>query len=238
MSQVNWFQVFVDILQAVISGIFVGVALYFLDERRAKRERRLSDFRIASNWSRTEPKLSLRNFDLTKVNLSGRNFVKADLERAIIADAGLWATNFTEANLRHVDFRKSRFVGGKLIKAIARGADFSKATITKRSDPDYEYLPDFTGAALEGAKFLGTRLNGVVMTNANLSRSNFSKAIVLDCDFTGANLTDSNWKKVKRIENCIWKDVIIDRQENFPQSLLEEIQRQNAKPIKRRKSEK
>jgi len=228
MSSSDWIKIGIDVLQAIISGVFVGLVIFWLDERRALRERRLSDFRIASNWSNTEPKVSLRNFDLTQSNLSGNKFIKANLEGAVIADSGLWATNFSEANLIHVDFRKSRLVGVKLTKAKANGADFGKATITKRSDPDYQYLPDFTGASLKGAKLVGTQLNGVLMIQANLKGADFSKATILECDFTGADLTDSNWKKVKRVENCIWKDVKFAKPENFPPYLWKEIQRQNA----------
>ena len=227
MTNEDWIKAGIDLLQAVISGVFVGLVIFWLDERRALRERRLSDFRIASNWYNTEPKVSLRNFDLTKSNLSGNKFIKANLEGATIADSGLWATNFSEANLIHADFRKSRLVGTKLTKAKANGADFGKATITTRSDPDYEYLPEFSNATLKGARFIGTQLNGVVMREANLKGTDFSQATVLGCDFTEADLTDSNWKKVKRVENCIWKNVKGYKQQNFPLNLWSEIQRQN-----------
>jgi uncharacterized protein YjbI with pentapeptide repeats len=227
MSPVNWLQVVVDILQAVISGIFVGVALYLLDERRALRERRLSDFRIASNWSETEPKVSLRYFDLTKRNLSGRKFIKADLESATITEAELWATNFSKANLRRANFRKSKIVGVKFFKAIANGADFSGTMIRKTSDPEHETVANFTGVELRRCKFIDARLDGVIMVKADLTSADFSKAIVLNCDFTGADLTDSKWSRVKRVENCIWRDVKINKPEDFPPTLWKEIQGQN-----------
>lgn len=237
MDQINWVQVIVGIAQAIISGVFVGLVIFWLDERRAKRERRLSDFRIASNWFRTEPKVSLRNFNLYKTNLSGHKFIKANLEDAIISNSELWAANFSEANLRKTNFQKSRLYGAKFIKATAIRADFSKAIISTRSDPDYEYLPDFTGAVLIGAKFIGTRLNGAIMKDVNLKGSDFSKSIVTDCDFTGADLTNSNWKKVKQVENCIWKNVIGVASENFPNYLWQDIQAQNTlSNIKRKKS--
>ena len=235
MNQINWFQTIIDVAQAIISGVFVGLVIFWLDERRAKRERRLSDFRIASNWFRTEPKVSLRNFDLSKTNLSGHKFIKANLEDAIISDSGLWATNFSEANLRHADFRKSKLVGARFEKATAFHANFSWATIMSRSDPDYEYLPDFTNAKLGGSKFIGTRLNGVAMINTDLRGTDFSKAVVLGCNFTGADFTNSNWKKVKRVETCIWKDVKVDNSSNFPAKLWEEIQKQNVKPARKQK---
>lgn len=230
MNQINWVQVIVDIVQAIISGIFVGLVIFWLDERRAKRERRLSDFRIASNWFRTDPKVSLRNFDLTKTNLSGHKFIQANLEDAIISDSGLWATNFSEANLRKTDFQKSRLYGAKFVKAVAIRANFSKAIISTRNDPDFDYLPDFTGATLPKAKFISTQLIGAVMKDANLKSADFSNATVIGCDFSGADLTDSNWKKVKQVENCVWNGVIVDNPENFPEYLWKEIQSQKLSP--------
>jgi len=239
MNQINWIQTIIDIAQAIISGVFVGLVIFWLDERRAKRERRLADFRIASNWFRTEPKVSLRNFDLTKTNLSGHKFIKANLEDAIISDSGLWATNFSEANLRKTDFQKSRLYGAKFMKAVAIRANFSKAIISTRSDPDYEYLPDFTGAMLPKAIFIGAKLVGAVLKDTNLKGADFSNATVIGCDFTGADLTDSKWKKVKRIENCTWKNVIFAGSENFPNDLQKEIQSQNSTPkTKQRKTRK
>ncbi|GAB4455303.1 MAG: hypothetical protein Kow0070_03320 [Anaerolineales bacterium] len=235
MDQINWVQVIVGIAQAIISGVFVGLVIFWLDERRAKRERRLSDFRIASNWFRTEPKVSLRNFNLYKTNLSGHKFIKANLEDAIISNSELWAANFSEANLRKTNFQKSRLYGAKFIKATAIRADFSKAIISTRSDPDYEYLPDFTGAVLIGAKFIGARLNGVIMNEVNLKGADFSGAIITDCNFTGADLTNSNWKQVKQVENCIWKNVAGVVSENFPNHLWQEIQAQNTIPNTKRK---
>ena len=229
MNTINWVQVTVDILQSVIGGVFVGLVIYWLDERRAKRERRLSDYRIACNWHTTEPKVSLRNFDLTKANLSGHKFIKANLEGAVLTGAALWGADFSEAKLREADFRKARLVGTKFTKASAAIADFSWSTITNRSDPDHEYTPDFTGAKLAGSKFVGARLNGVALKGTKLQGTDFSRAIVLNCDFTDADLTRSNWKWVKRVVNCIWKNVKVDKPENFPSALWDEIRRQNMK---------
>ncbi len=228
MNSEDWIKAGIDLLQAIIGGVAVAFVIFWLDERRAKRERRLSDYRIASNWNSTEPKVSLRYFDLTNANLSGHRFIKANMEGTILFNAGLWGTNFSEANLRHVDFRKSRLIGARFEKATAYQADFSWAKITSRRDPDHTYLPDFANAKLGGSKFIGTRLNGVAMRETSLRGTDFSKAIVLDCDFTGADLTESNWRKVKRVENCVWKNVKVDNSQNFPRDLWKEIQSQNA----------
>jgi len=232
VNNVNWVQVFVDILQAIISGIFVGLTLFWLDERRALRERRLSDFRIASNWSSTKSKVSLRYFDLRKSNLSGRSFVKADVERVSFFKSSLWATDFSSANLRHADFRKAKIVGSKFINAKINNADFSNAMIRKGSDPITGKAVDFSGAEMHGCKFTGSRISGIVMRGADLFRTDFSHANVTDTDFSDADLTDTKWKKVKQVKNCTWKNVKVGKQDDFPKYLWDEIQIQNKSPSK------
>lgn len=225
----DWVDVLQSVISGVISGVVVGLVVFGLDEKRTKRERRLSDFRIASNWKNVEPKVSLRDFDLTKTNLSGHKFRRANLESAILFETILWGSNFEGANLRHCDFRKSKMVGSKLANAIAVGANFSRATIKKKIDPENDFWSDFSNISLKGAKFVGTRLTGVRFANASLRGVDFRGATISGCDFTGADLNDVNWKKAKRIENCIWKDVKFAKPENFPSVVWQEIEKQNAK---------
>jgi uncharacterized protein YjbI with pentapeptide repeats len=236
MGQVNWFQVFVDILQAVISGIFVGVALYFLDERRSVRERRLSDFRVASNWSQSKPKMSLRDFDLTKTNLSGRNFVQAHLESATFEKAVIWGTDFSKANLRAANFKRTNLVGVIFKQAMIYRGDFSNATISRKTYPDIDYQPDFTSSVLHRAKFCNAKIHGALFKEANLESTDFTGANVQNCDFSEADLKDSTWKKVKHFDSCNWIGVKNANQSNFPPKLWEEIQAQNSAPRKKRKS--
>ena len=101
MSQINLFQAIVDILQAIVSGIVVALVIYWLDERRAKRDRKMSDYRIASNWDISKPKVSMRNFQLSDKNLSGCDFSTANLENADLSKAWLHGVSFSNANLRH-----------------------------------------------------------------------------------------------------------------------------------------
>jgi uncharacterized protein YjbI with pentapeptide repeats len=236
-SMPNWpdliAQGIIGLIQAVIGGVIVGWVVYQLDERRAIRDRRLSDYRIASNWYYVEPKIKLRCFDLTKANLSSYKFIKANLEETTFEKARMWATNFTEANLRITNFRNSKMVGAKLVKAVALLADFTGASMQSRKDPDYEYVPDCSDAIFVRAKFKNAFLDGVLFVRADFKLADFSGATVLNCDFSGANLIASKWRKVKRVENCKWKDVIIDDQGNFPRYLWEEIQQQNGKSSKK-----
>lgn len=235
MSSEIWFQSGIDLLQAIISGIFVGLVIYWLDERRAKRDRRLSDFRIATNWSNNEPRVSLKNFDLSEANLSSHKFINANLEDTTFINSKMWATNFSEANLRNTDFRKAELVGVKFLNAVAIRSDFSKATIKSRKDPDYTYLPDFSNSTLPYAKFVSCLVEGALFKNANLKGSDFSKATIVNCDFSDADLTGSKWKMVRKVENCIWKNVKVDAAEGFPNFLWEEILRQNIR-VKRKKN--
>lgn len=225
----DWSNIIQTIISGVISGIVVGLVVYGLDERRAKRERRIADFRIASNWRETEPKVSLRDFDLTRANLSGHKFRKANLEGAILCETILWGSNFEGANLRHSDFRKTKMVGAKLADAIAVGANFSKSVIKKKIDPEHDFWSDFSNISLKGAKFTGAHLSGVMFANASLRGADFTGAIISNCDFSGADLNDVNWKRAKRIEHCIWKDVKCVEARNFPAGLWKEVQDQNCK---------
>src|SRR5690606_4380035 len=119
MSTVNWLQVVIGILQSVLSGIFVGLVIYWLDERRAKRERNLSDFRIASNWEASQPKVSMRNFQLANTNLAGCDLSTANLENANFRKAWLHGTNFSKANLRRTNFQATSLLGTKVNDVIA-----------------------------------------------------------------------------------------------------------------------
>ena len=155
MTQVDWINVVVDLLQAIISGIFVGVVIYWLDERRAKRERRLSDFRIASNWETTEPRASLRNFDLTNTNLSGFEFTEANLEGSTMFDCKIFGTDFSHANLRWANFGKSRLISPDFVNAMAHNTNFSGAVITASANGAET---DFTDSILTRANFIKTSL--------------------------------------------------------------------------------
>ncbi len=221
----NW----IDVLQAIISGVVVGLVVFGLDLLRAFRERKLSDFRIAANWETVNPKVSLRSFYLRDANLSGMNLSNANLEDADMKSAGLWATNMSDTNLRGANLIKTELIGTNFKKANATDADFSRSVIRRHNYPDLNCVTDFSSATLVKCNFQWATLEEAKFRKADLKRSKFGGAIVLECDFTGADFTDSTWKKVKHVEKCIWKDVKGVSSENFPSDLLKEIQRQNAK---------
>jgi hypothetical protein len=234
MNQPNWFQAIIDLLQAIIGGIAVALVIYWLDERRAERERKLSDFRIASNWEVSSPKVSMRNFQLSGTNLSGYDLSTANLENANFKKAWLYGTKFSKANLRRTNFQATSLRGTKVNDVIAHHINFSDAQIGRETDIQEKLPVDFSGSNLFEGSFRKAKINQALFARANLMGADFTNAIVKKCDFTYADLTDSKWKKVKQVENCIWKDVKGVTKDNFPPELWEEIQKQNAKPRKKR----
>jgi uncharacterized protein YjbI with pentapeptide repeats len=234
MNQPNWFQAIVDLLQAIIGGIAVALVIYWLDERRAERDRNLSDFRIASNWEVSSPKVSMRNFQLSDTNLSGYDLSTANLENTSFRKAKLHGTKFSKANLRRTNFQATSLRGTKVNDVIAYHINFSDAQIGRETDIQEKLPVDFSGSNLFGGSFRKAKINQALFTKTNLTSTDFTNAIVKKCDFTGADLTDSKWEKVKQVENCIWKNVEGVTKNNFSSELWKEIQMQNAKSSKKR----
>ena len=227
INTINWVQVIVDILQAVISGIFVGVVIYWLDERRAKRERRLSDYRIASNWEVSKPKVSMRNFQLSNTNLAGCDLSTANLENTDLSKAWLHGVSFTKANLRRANFQAASLLGTKVNDVIAYHVNFSGARIGREKRTQEKLPVDFSRSNLFGSSFRKARINQALFSKTNLVDTDFTGAVVKKCDFTGADLTGSKWKMVKLVEDCTWKGVEGVNLDNFPPTLLKEVRRQN-----------
>lgn len=234
MNQINWFQAIVDLLQAIIGGIVVALAIYWLDERRAERDRKLSDYRIASNWEVSTPKVSMRNFQLSDYNLAGCNLSSANLENVDLSKAWLHGVSFSEANLRRANFQASNLLGTKVNDAVAYHINFSGAQIGK-DKAEQEKLPvDFSRSNLFKGSFRKAKINQALFIKTNLTGTDFTGAMLKKCDFTDADLTNSKWRRVKQVKNCIWKDVKGITEDNFPPELWKEIQRQNTKSIKKR----
>ena len=236
MNNADWIKAGIDLALTVISGVIVAVTVYLLDERRAKRERRLSDYRIAANWETSNPKVNLRDFDLSGENLSDHDFSSANFERAKFQKAYLRLTKFKNADLKFTDFRNAEIAAADFTDATVFYSNFSKAVIRSRSDENKKDYPNFTNAHFRGVNFRNAKISDAVFHNTILKDADFSGAIVRNCDFTSADLTNSKWNKVKLVENCIWKDVKIGDTKTLPKWLLEEIQVQNVKQKKKKQN--
>ncbi len=228
----NWF----DIVQAIISGVIVGLVVFSLDLVRAYRERKLSDYRIAANWETSNPKVNLRDFNLSRENLSDYNFSSANFERAIFQKAYLRLTKFKDANLKYTDFRNAEIAATDFTNAIVFYSNFSKTVIRSRSDENKKEYPNFTNAHFRGANFRNAKISDAIFHNTILKDADFSWAVIKNCDFTGSDLTNSIWRNIKPAENCIWKDVKIGDAKKLPNWLLTEIRMQNAKQNKKKKN--
>ena len=133
------------------------------------------------------------------------------------------------ASASRTDFRGAELVGTILKGAVAIRAKFSRAVVRRHNYPDLDQKPDFSNASFIACDFQHARLEEVIFLGANFSRADFSGATLVKCDFTGADLSESKWKKVRRVENCTWKKVKGISHDNFPLELLKEIEKQNAK---------
>jgi hypothetical protein len=217
----------VAVVSGLLSGLMVGIFMFWLEERRELRDRRREDYRIATNWDIEGKKPSLRNFDLTGANLSGHKLTGADLEGSNLEYSEMWATDFTGANLRRAKFRKAKLVGVQFTNAVALLADFSMATISRRIYAEMSYIPNFSWATMSRANFRYARVDGAIFEGANLTSADFTGAKIRNTDFSGADLSQSNWRKVKEVSNCTWKSVKISHPADFPEWLQKEIQHQN-----------
>ena len=228
MSGFDWQQIISDSIPAIISGLVIALIVYGLDERRARRELKLKFFMIASSWEVSEPKVSMRNFNLAKTNLSGYDLSNANLEMANLSKSELWATELENANLRKTNFYKAELVGTNFTNVTAWNANFSNSTITNHEYANLDHIPKFVEADLFYARFKNATIMAADYKNANLNGSDFTGAVVRNCDFSNANFENSKWLKVKHVENCIWKEVKNTTPEMFSKEIWEEIQRQNA----------
>jgi len=114
-------------------GLISSIVLFWIQEKRDARKealrQRQEDIRAARNWAADGKKISLRGFDLTDANLSGKDLSPADLEDAILEGAKMWSTDLSGANLIRANFRKAKMIGAKFIGANLTLADFSDAIL-------------------------------------------------------------------------------------------------------------
>jgi len=149
---------------------------------------------------------------------------------------------------RHEDIRIARNWADDGKKISLRGFDLAGANLSGKDLSG----ADLMDANLEGAKLWATNLSG-----ANLSSVRFCNAILIDvklndaslvvADFTGAHLQDTDFsnayllgavfKKLKRMDNCVWQNVKADQIAVLSPDILKEIQSQNAESEKPQTSE-
>ncbi len=146
--------------------------------------------------------------DLTGSNCAGAVFERADLRRAIFANAG---ADFTEAlldmswlaeaglcdvKLRNTAMRKAFLRQARFLDASIHGCDLSWSTGEKISFHQCRIFQSiFTQVQLPKSLFYNARIQLSRFTAASLKECNFSNARIIDCDFTSADLEESRFNR-------------------------------------------
>lgn len=89
------------------------------------------------------------------------------------------------SNITGRDFRNREIGLGVFTNVVAKGVDFSGATLNNLTFAG----SDLSGASFEGAKMLQIDLNGADLIGANLTGANLSAATFEAADLRGANFT-------------------------------------------------
>lgn len=125
----------------------------------------------------------LRQADLRGVDLSYANLAGANFERAELAGAKLANANLSSVALGYANLTDASLVSANLERAIAIGADFTRADLTQANLSaarlDYGVLRDTTvesavakNARLVHCDITGTRFNKTDLQTANLKHTN------------------------------------------------------------------
>ena len=157
--------------------------------------------------------LDASGLDLSRLDLRGANFAGAMLDKTVLTDAQLAATNFKGAllpgaDLSGADLRgaclagvsagAARFVGGQLDACDATDGDFSGSDFTGAT---------FAGAVLSGGLFNACKMGGIraercmaqqaSFAESDLSLANFSGAQLQSASFSGATLTQADFTQAQ-----------------------------------------
>jgi uncharacterized protein YjbI with pentapeptide repeats len=101
--------------------------------------------------------------------------------------------NLSKLDLSHINFRKCVMIGADLSNATMTGTQLADTNLTSAN---------LSGCMLRGANLAGARLDDVVMrhailddnggTHTSLESASLMRAVLEDCDFSGANLRAAN----------------------------------------------
>ena len=126
---------------------------------------------------------SIKGYNLTALSAKGAVFYGLDMEGVQLQGAKLDGADMRSCNLRRADLRGARLVGVKLSGSDLREALLGPLLI----GPDRVLPCDMTRVVAKGTDFSHADLRQAVMTLSDLSRSNFTGAILRQADLTGAH---------------------------------------------------
>jgi len=175
---------------------FYPTALLF--ERRVNETVGKSDSMLG--WSRNliVTDKNLVDDDKTRLNLRGRDFRYATLDRSHLKrsdfyGAKLAGARLVETDLAAANFRTAELQGANLSGARLQGADLSGARLQGANlSGTSQQGADLSRATLQGANLSGARLQGADLSRATLQGADLSQARLQDADLSQARLQGAN----------------------------------------------
>lgn len=128
--------------------------------------------------------------DFHDADMSGLEFILANLERSDFTDAYLFHTVFAESRLQNADFNRANMRQAVLSSSDFTGASLKECVLVNSRALAAKFCnADLSGARLQYADFRKTDLRGADFSGANLYETDFSEALLEGTVFNGAIIT-------------------------------------------------
>ena len=185
---------------ALIGGAVIALAIFLvqivIDERR-QDESEQTNLRLTLGLTQDLGGIDLRDAELDRVYLAGKNLVKARLEGATLSGANLSGARLREADLS--------------------GADLRCANLNLARIPEAKFKEtDLTGASLLGVTGEDAQFFGAVLERADLSRAVLAQSKLIGADLTEAYLGGADLRTAD-LTDAILTDVHYDRETRWPE---------------------
>jgi uncharacterized protein YjbI with pentapeptide repeats len=126
---------------------------------------------------------SIKGYNLTALSAKGAVFYGLNMEGVQLQGAKLEGADMRSCNLRRADLRGARLHGAKL-----SGSDLREALMGPLMIGHDRLLPcDMTRVVAKGADFSNADMRQAVMVLSDVTRANFTGAIMRQVDMTGAH---------------------------------------------------
>ena len=148
----------------------------------------------------------LSNKDLTGTNLTNVDLSNMDLSNTVLRYANLTNVNLTSVDLSNKDLTGAILIGANLTNVNLTSVDlsnkdFSRTVLTNANLSD----TDLTSATFVDSK----DLNGVILSNADLTNANLIGVDLSNTDLTSANLTGADLTNAN-LTNAQLENTILD----------------------------
>jgi len=171
-----------------------------------------------------------RMADLTGICFAGARLFKADFSGALCTSSSfLYASCnkaiFTAAMCSNSIFDHAQCANAYFIGIIGLKTSFIGCNSFEADYSEAQCLYScFNGAMLKRVKFDSANLSSVSFNSANLREATFSECILFQTDFTRANISNCDFKSVKKLRKIILFEAHIDQSTSFPITIPEHIE--------------